>query len=406
MDGEDGRFAVAEPRIFGQQGVLDDHAAFGRGVRAVVDGAEGHLSAGAAVHGVQIVQQPFHGLIGVLVRLGDGLVDDMIGLGRRQALREFAAHEGETFLIKNGTEGGVFPRGEGMGAQSGLHIVAEVLRRVAHVESEVDVLDEAAGHAGSETVLEVGNALSAVLVVLVGLYGDAGQGACALDAVGFAQEAVTGVETAVEQLLDVDLAAGRGQRQEIKVVDMDVAFLVGAAELGREQIILVEGLGRLAAVAEHGAHGGVAVDVGVFALEVQLLGVGEGKILQRVHEAGLHFAHAGALVAVENVRLGRAGVPGFDEDLFHQVLHMLHVRGVVALGFEHVEHLIGQVAGHGAVGAALSFCRTKDRLIYLGYVERNHARISFLDEADHTFSKSSEAFILTGARECAECSAL
>ena len=62
---------------------------------------------------------------------------------------------------------------------------------------------------------------------------------------------------------------------------------------------------------------------------------------------------------------------------------MLHGGGVVAFGFEHVEHLVGKVAGHGAVGAALSFCRTKDRLIYLGYVERNYARISFLDEADH-----------------------
>ena len=235
MDGENGRFAVAESRIFGQKGVLDDHAAFGRGVRAVVDGAEGHLRAGAAVHGVQVVQQPFHGLVGVSVRLGDGLFDDMVGFGRRQAPGERFAHEGEPFLIEDGTEGGVFPGGEGIGAQGALHFAAEILGGVAHVEGKVDVLDEAAGHAGSEAVFKVGNALPAVLIVLVGLNGDAGQGACALNAVGLAQKAVTGVEAAVEQLLDVDLAAGRGQRQEIEVVNMDVAFLVGAAELGREQ---------------------------------------------------------------------------------------------------------------------------------------------------------------------------
>ncbi len=47
-----------------QQDVLDDHAPLGGGVGAVVDGGEGGLGAGPGVHGVEVVQQRLHGLVG------------------------------------------------------------------------------------------------------------------------------------------------------------------------------------------------------------------------------------------------------------------------------------------------------------------------------------------------------
>ena len=74
---------------------------------------------------------------------------------------------------------------------------------------------------------------------------------------------------------------------------------------------------------------------------------------------------------------------GFDENLFHQILHMFHVRGVAAFGLEHVEHLIGKVAGHGTVGTALRLGRSEDRLVDFGYVEGDNSRVAFLDEANH-----------------------
>ena len=77
-----------------------------------------------------------------------------------------------------------------------------------------------------------------MLVVLIGLNGDAGKGAVAADIVGFAQEAVARAEAALEQRLDVDLAAGGGQAQEIKVVDVDVAVLVREAVLRVEDVHL------------------------------------------------------------------------------------------------------------------------------------------------------------------------
>ena len=49
---------------------------------------------------------------------------------------------------------------------------------------------------------------------------------------------------------------------------------VGLGVLGLEDEHLVELLGALGAILEHGAHGGVAVDVGVLPLDVAVLGVG------------------------------------------------------------------------------------------------------------------------------------
>ena len=52
------------------------------------------------------------------------------------------------------------------------------------------------GDARGQAVIEVRDALPAVLVVLVGLDGDAGQGRVAADIVGLAQEAVARAEAA------------------------------------------------------------------------------------------------------------------------------------------------------------------------------------------------------------------
>ena len=52
---------------------LHHHPALGGGVHAVVDGGKGHLRAGPGMHGVQVVNQRLHGLIGGPVGLLHGL---------------------------------------------------------------------------------------------------------------------------------------------------------------------------------------------------------------------------------------------------------------------------------------------------------------------------------------------
>ena len=74
LNGEDGRFAVAHSLVGAVQQFADDAATFGRGIGAVVDGAEHHLVAAARVDGVHVVDEGFHGL----VYAGHGPVDGML----------------------------------------------------------------------------------------------------------------------------------------------------------------------------------------------------------------------------------------------------------------------------------------------------------------------------------------
>ena len=110
---------------------------------------------------------------------------------------------------------------------------------------------------------------------------------------------MTRVEAVLEQLLQVDLAARHGKRVEIQIVDMNIAIHVSAAVLGLEHHHRVEMLGRFATVLEHGAHGGIAIDIRILALEVGFLRRTKGDVAERVHEASIDFADAGTLSAVQ-----------------------------------------------------------------------------------------------------------
>ena len=330
---EDGRFAVAQSGHGGVQEVPDDHAAFGAGVGAVVDGGKGHLGAGPGIHGVQVVHQGLHGLIGGPVGLeGGGAHGPLVQVG---GLSEFAAagqQLGEAFAhVRIITEADVGFRVVPQGLQQ---VPGRLRVQIQHQGEQLGqglevFLAEGLGHAGGHGVVEVGDGLAAVHLVLVGLDGDAAQGGVALDGIGRSEIAVAGGKAAFEQLGQVDLAAGLGEHIEILVVDMDVAVDVGGGDILGQDVVVHEILGALGAVFEHGAHGGVRVDVGVFTLQVGVLGVGEGQLFINVHQVRLGLADLGVLGAVEDVGLGHLGVAGMDQLLFHQVLHLLH-RGQLA----------------------------------------------------------------------------
>ena len=205
---------------------------------------------------------------------------------------------------------------------------------------------------------------------------------------GSPQEAVAGGKAVLKQLDDVDLAAGGGQREEVQVVDVDIAVHVGLGVLGVEDIHLVELLGALRAVLEHGAHGGVAVDVGVLPLGVAVLGVLEGQILEGLHQAGVHLPHPGALRPVEDVLLGGAGVAVLDEGVLHRVLHLLDGghRPLAEDALDIGLHLDGQVLGHLVVAAAEHLGRLEDGVGDLAAVEGHFPAVPLDDSGKHRAS--------------------
>ena len=243
-------------------------------------------------------------------------------------------------------------------------------------------------HADGKAIVKVDDALSAVLVVLVGLQRNAGQRRIALNVVGLAQKAVAGGKAARKQLDDVDLGTGRGQRVKIKIVDVDISLTMRSCLLRLQNEFFVKLLGTLTAVLEHGAHGRVAVNIAVFPLDVGIDGVGKGQLLVNLHQARVHLAHAAALGTIQNVVLGHHVVAVFHEHPLDDVLNVLNGRRMVGENLPqpllHLERKLGS-----------SLCRAAARLHGLGYGRVNLGNVighfpsvSFHDGLKHNESPS------------------
>jgi len=63
MNRKDRRFAVSKAGLGGFKQVAHHHAGFRRGIHAIIDGRKRYLCACAGIHGIQVVNQCFHGLV-------------------------------------------------------------------------------------------------------------------------------------------------------------------------------------------------------------------------------------------------------------------------------------------------------------------------------------------------------
>ena len=106
---------------------------------------------------------------------------------------------------------------------------------------------------------------------------------------------------------------------------MNVAIQMGTAVFRLEHHHRVEMLSGFRTVLEHGTHGGIAIDVRVFALEVGFLCGTEGNVAERVHETRVDFAHTGAFGTVQDIALGGIGIATFRQSLFDSVLDFFDV---------------------------------------------------------------------------------
>ena len=207
--------------------------------------------------------------------------------------------------------------------------------------------------------------------VLIGLNGDARQRGITLDAHGLAQMTVTGGKAVLEELEQVDLAAGFGEQIEILVVDVNIAAVMRVGNVLIQNVAVHKIFGAFRTVLEHGSHRRIGVDIGVFALDVGILRVYKGKRFEDIHQILFGLTELAAFGAIENVCFGGFGQIVRDEHFLHDVLHLFH-RGRLPVG-NLFHHLIGQ--RHNAVlGERFLFYRVaclSDGFTNLCRVERN-----------------------------------
>ena len=342
-------------------------------------------------HGVQIVDQRLHGLVGGLVGLAQSvLICEGCALlieltfdadGCQLTLFDFLIGFAHVDLgINAHLLGDALDQSADLGLTS-LGIVISILQQ-GNGLAEVGTVDtaEGLGYALGQAVVEVGNALTAMLVVLVGLNGDTGQRTVAGDIVGLTQETVACGEAALEEGDDIDLAAGGGQCIEVKVMNMNVTLAVCAALLGRQDVLFVKVLGAFAAVLEHGTHGSVAVNIGVVTLEIAVLGIREGDLVVDTHQIALHLACLVALGTVDDILLGYGGITVVHQNQLNDILNVLYAGCFFAkaldqlilnqLGHLHALAVVNALAGLHGLGN--STCDLGEIVVYLSAVSFNN----------------------------------
>ena len=234
------------------------------------------------------------------------------------------------------------------------------------------------------SVIKVRDALSAVLVVLVGLDGDGCQCRIALDALWLTQKAVSSRKAAVKQIDNVDLGTGGGQRIKVKVMDVDVALAVGFCLCRCQQVGFVVSLGACGTNLQHTAHCGVAVDIGVVTLNVALAGIHTGDFVDGLHQAGVCLSDAGAVCAIEDILLCHLVKAHAHQLMLNNILNLLDFRWGIGI-------MLLQISDNclchrcGALRSRLTGClhRFFHRCKNLAAVEVDDTPISFDNFVNH-----------------------
>ena len=166
---------------------------------------------------------------------------------------------------------------------------------------------------------------------------------------------------------------------------MDVALAVRGSVRRVKDKHLVKLLGALRPILEHGAHRGIAINIGIFAFNVIFERGLEGQILVHLHQFCVHLTHTRALVAVQDVLLRSACVTAFDQHLLHCILYVLNRRYLVARSrFQHFFNLFSQTARHLVILTARCLRRAEDRRRNLVQFKGGLAPIPFDNLLNHT----------------------
>ena len=331
--GEDGCGAVAHALVCRVEQLAYDASALGRGIGAVVDGAEDHLVAPARVDGVHIVDKRLHGLVHTRHGAVDGMLHHPLAAGKAvevavlEVFEHHLIHVGEVFAVE----------------------ALEIF----------DLLDKGCAHVRRQIEVKGGDGLAAVHLVLSGLERYAGDDRRCLDAAGRARLAVAGNEAVLKYTVERMLHTGQALGGIVVfVVDMDVTVAHGVAGLLCEQVVVDKWLGGLRGKFHHHACRRVGVHVGVLAGDIGALCLDDFM----KHVAGLGAARDAALVAVCDIALGHllaGAVHKLELDQILDILdgHALRAARADAVGdFVDERLILAKLCGeHGLADGSFDF---------------------------------------------------
>ncbi len=224
--------------------------------------------------------------------------------------------------------GGVRPQIDGrkdhLGARAGMHAVKIVDKRLHGLEylPLARLIPQNIANHLAHTAVEVREALPPKHVILIALQDNRRQGRRRRNPLRRPDVAVAGVEAFLEQAGQVDLETVQGLAVIVKIVNVDAPIRMRRGKLLRHQVAQVILLARRHANLQHLGRRRIA-NVGILATGLHK------DLLYHVHKLRLGLAHARTPGAIQNIRLGRAGMTVLNEHLLNYVLNFFYRRDVI-----------------------------------------------------------------------------
>ena len=164
---------------------LGNEAAFWSSVGTEVNGGEWYLCTSAAMHGIEVVYEAFHGLEGLMLGVFMGFFNDLFW-------------DLSLFKLLVVAEGNVV-------FNSNIELLAG--KFFVFLEVFLERLAEGFIYGRSQAVVKVRNRLAAMLFVLVSLEDNGGESGSGANGLRSAEETMASIKTAFKELENISLAA-------------------------------------------------------------------------------------------------------------------------------------------------------------------------------------------------------
>ena len=137
---------------------------------------------------------------------------------------------------------------------------------------------------------------------------------------------MSSVKTVFEKLLHINLAAGFSEGVKIKVVNVDVTFLVSLCLFWINNCLCKIVFGSLRAKFKHYAHWCITINVCIFSFKVNIFCVTVVDFVKGFHEICVHLSHLVSLVSIKYIGLCSVVVTLFHKHALNNVLNFFNRR--------------------------------------------------------------------------------
>ena len=138
------------------------------------------------------------------------------------------------------------------------------------------------------------------------------------------------------------------------------------------------------AVFQHGTHGCIAVDIGIFTLDITVCCVFVCDILKCFHEAVIHVTDTGTFRAIQDIGFCGLHKAMINEYPFHSVLNLFNRRGINIFFFKIIRYFLCHFQA-----SCIAFCTAGclkgffDGIGDFIDVKKCHSSISFRNRCNH-----------------------